>query len=97
MGDRAGLPPGSGRTRRRGARSGRTKPLSYIQDKDVIFRILNHLNLLPEESPGTLGRSPPDDNAPAWSAEIVCEPFYEDLESGEVEEMMETVMNVGRN
>ena len=75
----------------------RMKIIAYIQDKDVIFRILDHLNLLPEESPGTLGRSPPDDNAPARNAEIVCELFYDDLEPGEAEEMMQAVVNVGRN
>jgi hypothetical protein len=76
---------------------GRMKPIAYIQDKDVIFRILNHLNLLPEESPGTLGRSPPDDRAPARSAEIVCEPFYDDLEPGEAAELMMATADVGRN
>ena len=75
----------------------RMKILAYIQDADVIFRILNHLNLLPEESPETLGRSPPDDNVPVRNAEIVCEPFYDDLEPGEAEEMMQAAMSVGRN
>jgi len=76
---------------------GTMKIIAYIQDPDVIFRILNHLNLLPEESPGTLGRSPPDDTAPVRSAEIVCEPFYDDLEPGEAAEMMMAAGDVGRN
>ncbi len=49
----------------------------------MIFRILNHLNLVQEESPGTLGRSPPEEAALARSAEIVCEPFCDDLEPDE--------------
>jgi hypothetical protein len=75
----------------------RMKIIAYIQDADVIWKILNHLNLLPEESPETLGRSPPDDNVPVRNAEIVCEPFYDDLEPGEAEEMMQAAMSVGRN
>jgi hypothetical protein len=73
------------------------KIIAYIQDADVIWKILNHLNLLPEESPETLGRSPPDDNVPVRNAEIVCEPFYDDLDPGEVEEMLLAAGDAWRN
>ena len=63
----------------------------------MIWKILNHLGLLDEEPSKTLGRSPPDEMTLVRSAEIVCEPFYDDLEPGEVEEMLQTVMSVGRN
>jgi hypothetical protein len=73
------------------------KILAYIQDADVIFRILNHLNLLPEESPETLGRSPPDTPVASAVSEVVYEPFYDDLEPDEAMELMMAAGNVGRN
>jgi hypothetical protein len=76
---------------------GRMRVIAYIQDRDVIWKILNHLGLLEEDPSNTLGRSPPDDDAPARSAEIVCEPFYDDLDPGEAEEMLLAVGGVGRN
>jgi len=63
----------------------------------VFWKILNHLGLLEEDPSKTLGRSPPDGAALVRGAEIVCEPFYDDLEPGEAEELLQTVMDVGRN
>ena len=76
---------------------GRMKVIAYIQEPDVIWKILNHLGLLEVKPAITLGRPPPDGMAPARSAEIVCEPFYDDLEPGEAEEMMMAAADVGRN
>jgi hypothetical protein len=73
---------------------GAMKVISYIQDEDVIWRILNHLGLLEEESVGSSQRGPPDVVPPA--REITYEPFFDDLPAGKADEdWLEAVMNVG--
>ena len=68
--------------------------ISYIHDEDVIWKILNHLGLLEEESVGSSQRAPPDVLPPA--REITYEPFFDDLPAGEPDEdWLEAVMNVG--
>jgi hypothetical protein len=76
---------------------GRMKILAYIQDADVIFRILNHLELLEEDPAATSGRSPPDTLVASAANEVVYEPFYDDLEPDEAMELMMAAENVGRN
>ena len=71
--------------------------MKVIAYKDVIWKILNHLGLLEEEPSNIQGRSPPDGTALVRSAEIVCEPFCDDLEPGEAGEMLQVVMSGGRN
>ena len=73
------------------------KVLAYIQDRDVIWKILNHLGLLEEDPSKTLGRSPPDALVASAVGEVVYEHFYDDLEPGEAMEMMMATADVGRN
>ncbi len=68
--------------------------ISYIQDEDVIWQILNHLGLLEEEAVGSSERAPPDGLPPV--REITYEPFFDDLPAGEMDEdWLEAVLNVG--
>ncbi len=68
--------------------------IAYIHDEDVIWRILNHLGLLEEETVGSSERAPPDCLPPV--REITYEPFFDDLPVGEMDEdWLEAVMNVG--
>ena len=52
---------------------GKMRVISYIEDEDVIWRILNHLGLLEEETVGSSERAPPGTTSPA--REITYEPF----------------------
>ncbi len=73
---------------------GTMRVISYIEEDDVIWRILNHLGLLEEETVGSSERAPPDGLPPV--REITYEPFFDDLPAGEMDEdWLEAVMNVG--
>jgi hypothetical protein len=74
---------------------GQMKIISYIEEPDVIFRILDHLGLLEEES--AFGRAPPDELAASSGKEVVYEPFYDDLPADEAEELMMATAGIGRN
>ncbi|MDI6794991.1 MAG: hypothetical protein QME81_19335 [bacterium] len=50
---------------------GQMRIISFIQDKPLIDKILNHLGLIDERS-----QSPPQE---AVSTEVTYEPFYDDL------------------
>ncbi len=73
---------------------GEMRVISYIEEEDVIWRILNHLGLLEEETVGSSERTPPDGRPP--TREITCVPFFDDLPAGEMDEdWLQAVMNVG--
>ncbi len=75
---------------------GEMRVISYIEEEDVMWKILNHLGLLEEETVGSSERAPPDGLPPV--REIMYEPFFDDLPAGEMDEdWLEAVMNVGAN
>jgi hypothetical protein len=71
--------------------------VSLIHDPEVIFRILSHLNLLEDEPQAGAGRSPPcrADHSPG---ELICEPFFDDLPAGELDEdLYRSIVNAAAN
>jgi hypothetical protein len=71
--------------------------VSLIHDPEVIYRILSHLDLLEDEPQAGAGRSPPcrADHSPG---ELICEPFFDDLPAGELDEdLYRSIVDVAAN